>query len=140
VFFGTGTGYLAFPLAEKFQTSSVCGILISDPMRNEIDNNGIIDKFMRIKKDGHIRFYSLNELEKLFTDNGFAKENQVITDMKFPFAKQIEYIELYDQTTDKEKLLYDITNDNGVIWVKHINVGNIIEAAVNRTASRLYFL
>lgn len=101
-------------------------VLISDPLRNEIDKNGIINNFMRIKKDGHIRFYSLSELEKLFTVNGFSKENQVITDMKFPFAKQIEYIELYDRTTDKEKLLYDITNDNGVIWIKHINVGNTI--------------
>lgn len=194
---GTGTGYLAFPLAEQFPTASVCGIdiaeviveknnvtvkekgihnlsfqvfdglkypfsdesvdlivtryafhhfpdvvnaiqqmnrvlvkggkvLISDPMRNEKDENGIIDNFMRVKKDGHIRFYSSNELDKLFTSNGFSKKNQVITNMKFPFAKQVEYINLYDRTTDKEKLLYDITNDNEVIWVKHINVGNTI--------------
>lgn len=46
--------------------------------------------------------------------------------MKFPFAKQVEYINLYDQTTDKEKLLYDITNDNGIIWIEHIDVGNTI--------------
>ena len=119
---GTGTGYLAFPLAEQFPTASICGIdiaeiiveknnatvkekvihnlsfevfdgltypfsneyadlivtryafhhfqdvvnavqqmnrilvkggkvLISDPMRNEKDNDGIIDNFMRVKKD-----------------------------------------------------------------------------------------
>lgn len=194
---GTGTGYLAFPLAEQFPTASVCGIdiaeviveknnatvkekdihnlsfqvfdglkypfsdesvdlivtryafhhfpdvvnaiqqmnrilvkggkvLISDPMRNEKDDSGIIDKFMRIKKDGHIQFYSSNELDELFISNGFTKENQAITEMKFPFAKQIEYINLYDEITDKEKSLYDITNDNGVIWIEHINVGNTI--------------
>ncbi len=194
---GTGTGYLAFPLAERFSTASVCGIdiaeiiveknnaivkekglpnlsfqvfdgltypfsnehvdlivsryafhhfpdvvnavqqmnrilvkggkvLISDPMRNEKDDNGIIDKFMRVKKDGHIQFYSSNELDEIFISNGFTKEKQIITNMKFPFAKQVEYINLYDQTTDKEKLLYDITNDNGVVWIKHINVGNTI--------------
>lgn len=194
---GTGTGYLAFPLAEQFSTASVCGIdiaeiiveknnaivkekglpnlsfqvfdgliypfsnehvdlivsryafhhfpdvvnavqqmnrilvkggkvLISDPMRNEKDDNGIIDKFMRVKKDGHIQFYSSNELDEIFISNGFTKEKQIITNMKFPFAKQVEYINLYDQTTDKEKLLYDITNDNGVVWIKHINVGNTI--------------
>lgn len=194
---GTGTGYLAFPLAEQFPTASVCGIdiveviieknnaivkekgihnlsfqvfdglnypfsdesvdlivtryafhhfpdivnaiqqinrilvkggkvLISDPIKNEKDDNGMIDNFMKIKKDGHIQFYSLNKLDELFMSHGFIKENQVITDMKFPFAKQIEYINLYDQTTDKEKLLYDITNDNGIIWIKHINVGNTI--------------
>lgn len=194
---GTGTGYLAFPLAEQFPTASICGIdiaeiiveknnatvkekvihdlsfevfdgltypfsneyvdlivtryafhhfqdvvnavqqmnrilvkggkvLISDPMRNEKDNDGIIDKFMRVKKDGHIQFYSSNELDELFISNGFTKEKQIITNMKFPFAKQVEYINLYDQTTDKEKLLYDITNDNGIIWIEHIDVGNTI--------------
>lgn len=196
---GTGTGYLAFPLAEQFPSASVIGIdiaeviieknnaivierdihnlsfqifdglnypfsdekidlivtryafhhfpdvvnaiqqmnrilvkggkvLISDPMRNEKDDNRIIDNFMRVKKDGHIQFYSSSELEELFINNGFAKEKQVITDMKFPFAKQAEYINLYDRTTDKEKLLYDITNDDGVIWIKNINVGNTIFA------------
>ena len=194
---GTGTGYLAFPLAEKFPTADVCGIdiaeviveknnaivkekgipnlsfqvfdglqypfseesvdliviryafhhfpdvadairqmnrmlakggkvLISDPMKKEQDNNGIIDDFMRVKKDGHIQFYSPKELDDLFTKNGFTKENQVITDMRFPFAKQDEYISLYDRTTDEEKSLYDIENDNGVIWIKKINVGNTI--------------
>lgn len=194
---GTGTGYLAFPLAERFPTASVCGIdiadviveknsatvkekgipnlsfqtfdgisypfsdesvdlivtryafhhfpdvvnaiqqmnrilvkggkvLVSDPMRNEKDDNGIIDRFMKVKKDGHIQFYSSNELDQLFADNGFAKENQVITDMKFPFAKRDEYIELYDRITEKEKSLYDMTNDDGVIWVKHCDVGNTV--------------
>ncbi|MDE7178786.1 MAG: class I SAM-dependent methyltransferase [Lachnospiraceae bacterium] len=194
---GTGTGYLAFPLAEQFPTASVCGIdiadviveknnaivkekgipnlsfqafdginypfpdesvdlivtryafhhfpdaenaiqqmnrilvkggkvLVSDPMRNDKDDDGIIDRFMRVKKDGHIQFYSSNKLDELFADNGFTKEKQVITDMKFPFAKQAEYIELYDQITETEKSLYDMTNDNGVIWVKHCNVGNTV--------------
>lgn len=194
---GTGAGYLAFPLAEKFPSASVCGIdiaeviveknnaivkekgilnlsfqvfdglkypfsdesvdlivtryafhhfpdavdairqmnrilvkggkvLISDPMRNQKDDNEIIDAFMRIKKDGHIQFYSSSELDELFINNGFTKENQVVTDMKFPFAKQTEYVELYDRTTDHEKALYDITNSKGVIWINHINVGNTV--------------
>ncbi|MDE6664455.1 MAG: class I SAM-dependent methyltransferase [Lachnospiraceae bacterium] len=101
-------------------------VLVSDPMRNESDDNRIIDSFMRVKKDGHIQFYSSDELDELFADNGFTKENQVITDLKFPFAKQVEYIELYDRITDIEKSLYDMTNDNGVVWVRHMNVGNTI--------------
>lgn len=101
-------------------------VLISDPMRNEQDNNRVIDSFMRVKKDGHIQFYSLNELNELFSNNGFTKKNQVITEMKFPFAQKAGYIELYDKTSDIDKRLYDITNENGVVWVKHINVGNTI--------------
>lgn len=194
---GTGTGYLAFPLAERFPEASVCGIdiaenivmknnetvrekgisnlefeafdglkypfpdesfdlivtryafhhfpnaadairqmnrilvkggrvLISDPVRNEKDENRVIDSFMKVKKDGHIQFYSSNEMDELFTGNGFRKENQVITDMKFPFARQDEYIQIYDKTPDKDKSLYNIINDNGVIWVQHIDVGNVV--------------
>lgn len=101
-------------------------VLVSDPMRNGKDDKGIIDGFMRVKKDGHIKFYSLDELDSLFINNGFVKEKQIITTMKFPFAKQAEYIELYDKETNEDKALYEITNNNGVVWVNHIDVGNTV--------------
>lgn len=194
---GTGTGYLAFPLAEKFPASTVCGIdiaetiieennkkvkekeisnlifqvfdgleypfeggsfdlivtryafhhfpnvvssiqqmnrmlskggrvLVSDPMRDEKDINGIIDEYMRVKKDGHIQFYSKKEIDDLFVNNGFFKEKEIITDMKFPFARLPEYIDVYEKTTTEDKSLYNITNENGIVWIKHINVGNTI--------------
>ena len=171
---GTGTGYLAFPLAEKFPQASIYGIdiaetiveknngivkekgisnlvfqafdglkypfeeesfdlivsryafhhfpnvtdsirqmykilakggkvLISDPMSKEADKGRIIDDFMRVKKDGHIQFYSARELERLFVDNGFVLEKQVITEMKFPFAPKAEYIEVYDKTSSEDR-------------------------------------
>lgn len=53
-------------------------------------------------------------------------EKQVITDMKFPFAQEAEYIAVYDKTTDENKSLYGIANENGVVWVKHIDVGNTV--------------
>ena len=40
--------------------------------------------------------------------------------------EQDKYISLYDRTTDEEKSLYDIENDNSVIWIKQISVGNTI--------------
>lgn len=194
---GTGTGYLAFPLAEKFPSSTVYGIdiaekiieknneivkkkeisnlffeafdglkypfedesfdlivtryafhhfpnvedsvqqmnrilvkggkvLISDPMRNDKDVNGIIDEYMKVKKDGHIQFYSANQLDELFVSNGFVKEKQLVTDMKFPFASSPEYFRVYDKTNDEDKLMYDIANENGVVGVGHIDVGNTI--------------
>jgi len=198
---GTGTGYLAFPLAEKFPAAAVYGIdiaetiieknneivkgknisnlffqvfdglkypfadesfdlivsryafhhfpnvvdaiqqmnrilvkggkvLISDPMRDEKDENRIIDEYMRVKKDGHIQFYSISELDELFLNNGFAKEKQLITDMKFPFAAIPQYIEVYEKTNDEDKLLYGIANENGIVWVKCIDVGNSLYAKI----------
>lgn len=194
---GTGTGYLAFPLAEKYPISKVYGIdiaetiieknnkivkereisnlffevfdglkysfddekfdlivtryafhhfpnaedaiqqmnrilskggkvLVSDPMRNDKDVNGIIDEYMKVKKDGHIQFYSSNQLDELFISNGFVKEKQVVTDMKFPFAASQGYIDVYNKTNDEDKLMYGIENQNGIVWVGHIDVGNTV--------------
>lgn len=194
---GTGTGYLAFPLADKFPKASVYGIdvaetiiannnaiveangisnltfqsfdglsypfadesfdlivtryafhhfpnvtaaiqqmnrllvsggkvLVSDPMKNIKDSNSIIDIFMKVKKDGHIQFYSSTELDELFSNNGFIKDEQIITSMNFPFAPKNKYLEIYDSITDEDKLLYDIRACNGIVWVKHIDVGNTV--------------
>ena len=194
---GTGTGYLAFPLAERFHEATVYGVdiadviieknngvvkekgiknlsfqvfdglnylfedesfdlivtryafhhfpdvvnsvqqmnrilvkggmvLVSDPMRNDRDVNGIIDDFMKVKKDGHINFYSSKELDELFINNGFDKEKQIITSMKFPFAPKQEYIDVYNKTNDEDKLMYDITNQDGIVWINHIDVGNTV--------------
>lgn len=194
---GTGTGYLAFPLAEMFPNAEVSGIdiaetiiaknnetvkergiknlefqafdglkypfkegtfdlivtryafhhfpnvtdaicqihnllakggkiLISDPLRNEADSKGVIDDFMRVKKDGHIQFYSKKELEKLFIENGFTKEKQIISNMKFPFAPTQEYIDVYGKTAEEDRKHYNIINENGIVWVKHIDVGNTV--------------
>lgn len=194
---GTGTGYLAFPLAEKYSTSVVYGIdiaetiirknnelvkekgienlifqsfdgltypfaeesfdlivtryafhhfpnineavcqmnqllvkggraLIIDPMRNKSDQNKVIDEYMKVKKDGHIQFYSESELEELFSNNGFIKDHQIITDMKFPFPPSPEYMEVYNRTSGEDRVLYNIENENGVVWVKHIEVGNTV--------------
>ena len=194
---GTGTGYLAFPLAEKYPISKVYGIdiaetiieknnkivkereisnlffevfdglkysfddekfdlivtryafhhfpnaedaiqqmnrilskggkvLVSDPMRNDKDVNGIIDEYMKVKKDGHIQFYSSNQLDELFISNGFVKEKQVVTDMKIPFAASQGYIDVYNKTNDEDKLMYGIENQNGIVWVGHIDVGNTV--------------
>lgn len=198
---GTGTGYLAFPLAEKYATSTVYGIdiadaiiaknqetvkekeitnlhfkafdgltypfeeesidlivsryafhhfpnvedaiqqmhriltkegrvLISDPMRDARDANGIIDEYMKVKKDGHIQFYSAKELDELFLNNGFVKEKQLITDMKFPYPPKQEYIDLFKKTNAEDKSMYEITNENGVVWIKHIDVGNTVYVKV----------
>lgn len=194
---GTGTGYLAFPLAEMFPEAKVYGIdiaeaimeknmetvektgisnltfqvfdgleypfeaekfdlivtryafhhfpqvedairqmhrilkkggkvLISDPMSHPMDDKGVIDDFMQVKKDGHIQFYSAKELEELFVKNHFKTEAQVITDMKFPFPPKEEYLELFHKVSEQDKGYYNITKEENIIWVKEIRVGNTL--------------
>lgn len=194
---GTGTGYLAFPLAEMYPTTKVYGIdiaeaiveknqetvkeggitnltfqafdgleypfepesidlivtryafhhfpdvedsirqmhrilkkggkvLISDPMGHSADEKGVIDDFMMVKQDGHIQFYSAEKLEELFAGNGFSKDSQIITQMKFPFPPKQEYLELYERVSEQEREYYKITREEGVVWVKEIQVGNTV--------------
>lgn len=46
--------------------------------------------------------------------------------MHFPFAPIPEYNEIYNRTNAEDKAMYEIENENGIVWVKHINVGNTI--------------
>lgn len=101
-------------------------VLISDPMCHAEDKNRVIDDFMRVKKDGHIQFYREKELDELFLKNGFEKEKLVKTEMKFPFARKEKYQQVFENTSEAERALYRIVNDNDTIWVKHIAVGNSI--------------
>ena len=101
-------------------------LLVSDPMRNKDDKNKVIDEYMKVKKDGHIQFYSESEIDELFSSSGFIKEDQIITEMKFPFAPIPEYMEVYNRTSEEDRALYNITNENGVVRVRNIEVGNTI--------------
>ena len=65
-------------------------------------------------------------MDELFISNGFIKEKQIITHMSFPFAKRDEYNKAFENHSENEKLLYKIEMDNGIVWVKHIEVGNTI--------------
>lgn len=101
-------------------------VLISDPMRHPLDEKGVIDDFMQVKKDGHIQFYSAQRLEELFVSNGFAKETQVITHMRFPFPPKEEYLELYDRVSEQKRDYYKIAREENIVWVKEIQVGNTV--------------
>lgn len=101
-------------------------VLISDPVRAAEDREEIMDRFMRIKKDGHIRFYAREELEELFAAAGFSVEKQIITHMAFPFAPRKEYEELYETLTDGDRCCYGITKENGTVWVRNMEVGNTV--------------
>lgn len=117
----------AAAVEQMYQLLSPGGrVLISDPLRSEEDKQGTIDAFMRIKRDGHIRFYTQQEMEQLFAGAGLQKRQQVLTHMAFPFAPGQAYTELYGKLRDRDRRLYDITEENGTIWVKCVAVGNTI--------------
>ena len=101
-------------------------ILISDPIRNERDERRIIDQFMEIKGDGHIGFYTKQELLNLFAEYGMRQWQMEITVMSFPFPKKQEYLDLFDTLCEEEKAMYEITERDGIIWVGRIEVANLL--------------
>lgn len=92
-----------------------------------VDTNIPVESLMEIADKNHV-LIMLAEPE--ISVNRFFerpdKEKQIITSMKFPFAPKQKYIDVYNKTNDEDKLMYDITNQDGIIWINHIDVGNIV--------------
>lgn len=101
-------------------------ILLSDPIRSVQDKNRVIDRFMKIKGDGHVGFYTQEELLDLFATYGMHLSESETTNMSFPFPDKEEYLALFDTLSDEEKALYDIHKKEGIVWVGEIDVANIL--------------
>lgn len=101
-------------------------VLVADPIRNERDHGRIIDRFMEIKGDGHIGFYTEKEMKDLFVEYGMQPLRSEITSMHFPFPKKREYLDLFETLSEEEKAMYQITEKDGVVWVGHIDVENLL--------------
>lgn len=193
---GTGTGYIAFPLAKKYSNSIVIGLdivtetmkrnkrkayeediknlsfisydginfpfldntidtiitryalhhfpdinhsfkemyrimkpngslIISDPTPNINDNCHFVDKFMQMKPDGHIKFYSLNEYKEMLEYIGFHFMSNKTTTIRFPRKEASSYSTIMDET-DKDILSgYNIEIKGDEIWITE-NVLNMI--------------
>lgn len=101
-------------------------ILISDPVRNPSDKNRVIDKFMKVKGDGHIGFYLPEEVRKLFSEYGVQVVQSEMSKMHFPFPQKKEYIKLFEVLSDEEKALYNLHKNDDIIWVGNIEVYNVL--------------
>lgn len=59
-------------------------LFISDPTPNENDSTRFVDDYMRIKPDGHIKYYTRAEFESLGIRAGFILESAFLTKITFP--------------------------------------------------------
>ena len=59
-------------------------LFISDPKPNDIDVNRFVDKYMQKKKDGHIKFYTKEELISLANKYIFKLVDSFDTEITFP--------------------------------------------------------
>ena len=59
-------------------------LFIADPTPNDNDTIGFADKYMRMKPDGHVKFYTQNEFFNLADNTGFRMNNIFKTEIRFP--------------------------------------------------------
>lgn len=51
---------------------------------------------------------------------------QAITQLTFPFPSGCVYSELYEKLTDEDRRVYEIEKEEGIVWVRRIEVGNTV--------------
>ena len=81
---------------------------------------------MQVKGDGHIGFYTQEEITSLFAKNGIYQADLKVTCMEFPFPEKQEYNTLFNSLDNEEKEMYNIYLKENIVWIGNINVVNIL--------------
>ena len=104
---------------------------ISDPTPNKEDIERFVDDYMRMKKDGHIKYYTKEEYESLASEAGFSLVNSFETEITFPRLKEtaIEFDEIIEK---HDKNIIDgynvrVTEDNKYIYITQKVLNLLIE-------------
>ncbi len=78
-------------------------LFISEPCPNECDTERFVDDYMRLKKDRHIKIYTKQEWNAIFSRQGFAAVDSFDSSKRFPRKKDTaigyeEVLEKHDKT------------------------------------------
>lgn len=92
-------------------------LIISDPTPNQEDKGKFIDKYMQMKPDGHIQFYSLEEFKGMLRKAGFHFISNQNSTIRFPRKNANDYLELLSQVEDNIEKSYDIDICDNEIWI-----------------------
>lgn len=66
-------------------------LFISDPCPNECDKDRFVDDYMRLKKDGHIKFYTKAEWTGICGRHGLVIADSFDSSIRFPKKKDTAY-------------------------------------------------
>ena len=83
-------------------------VYISDPTPNKIDNKRFVDKYMQLRDDGHVKFYTKHEYIALLEKYGFELENIFISKIRFSRAVDNRYYELMKSYEEEIIKAYDV--------------------------------
>ena len=66
-------------------------LFISDPCPNECDTKRFVDDYMRLKKDGHIKFYTRDEWKEICSRQGLFIVDSFDSKIRFPKKKDTAF-------------------------------------------------
>lgn len=90
-------------------------LVISDAIRNDHDHEDFINKFQRLKKDGHVKMYTRDEMLSLFQKHNFTEAESFYSKITFSHELNPEYRSLLKTTSLKTKEKYSVViGDNKV--------------------------
>ncbi len=110
-------------------------VVISDAIRNEHDNEDFINKFQEIKKDGHIRMYTRNEMVRLFEKHNFTEAESFASEVTVSRELSTEYKNLLDAASSETIKSYSaIVGDDKITLT--FNILNI--AFIKNTVAHMH--
>lgn len=100
---------------------------ISDPRPNADDTHRFVDAYMQLKKDGHIKFYTLDEWKDICGKSGLILNDYFDSSIRFPKKKDTAYgfDELLDKYDSEIIKGYDLEINGNEIYVTE-QVNNLL--------------
>lgn len=96
-------------------------LFISDPTPNKNDDDRFVDRYMKMKKDGHIKYYTREEFIELASKNNLKLTGEFKSEITFPRLKEtsIEFDEIIKQYNDDVINSYKvkISDNNEYIYI-----------------------
>jgi ubiquinone/menaquinone biosynthesis C-methylase UbiE len=90
-------------------------VVISDSVRHEQDDQDFINRFQALKKDGHIKMYSQNEMLRLFKKHNFTQLAFFESKLRASIDKTPEHKALLHEISPENKRRYEVkTVDNKI--------------------------
>lgn len=92
-------------------------LVVSDPAPVPEDTGRFVDRFMQMKPDGHVRFYTPQDFTVLAAQAGFRFVENRPTSIRFPRPDAPRYAPLLAGTPAGILARYQVTVENGEVWI-----------------------
>ena len=90
---------------------------LSDPAPNAVDSERFVDRYMQLKPDGHIRFYTKEEWKQTAAVCELQFSDSFDSTIRFPRRYTPEYTALLEQTAPDVLRSYDISHSGDEIFI-----------------------